>query len=368
MSNSFTYQFQQIDEMLKGARSILIASHENPDADAVGSTLCLNLVLKKLNFEPFLYLPHFPSKTLSFLPGFFEIKNKISENLKFDLLFGLDYGDFRRLKLPDHIFASGLSPKNIITIDHHQGDQKGEIKVVDPQASSTCEIIYWWLKENPPTKILNDKIGNSSIQIPTFSQKGRDWIDKEIAVCLLTGIVADTGGFSHVSTGFKTLRAASDLLSKGVSLVKIVNQTLSIESNFSLIICGKVLSRIKTIPEHSLVYSWLSYQDLKNQPFSTGDPTEILDNGWATSIISKAATCNYALFLVEHEKGEIKGSLRSEPFKGKKVDQIAKKLGGGGHPYAAGFTKEGTIEEVLKKVIELIKYNAEEPVGKSGLI
>ncbi len=61
-----------------------------------------------------------------------------------------------------------------------------------------------------------------------------------------------------------------------------------------------------------------------------------------------------SLFLVEYEKGKIKGSLRSEPYKGKKIDEIAKAMGGNGHSYAAGFKQEGSIEEVIKRVYNLI--------------
>ncbi|MDI6841176.1 MAG: DHHA1 domain-containing protein, partial [bacterium] len=71
--------------------------------------------------------------------------------------------------------------------------------------------------------------------------------------------------------------------------------------------------------------------------------------------ISAASQANLGLFLIEYEKGKIKGSLRSEPFKGKSVDKVAEALGGGGHPYAAGFSQEGTIEEVLKKVLDLLE-------------
>ena len=341
MSKLHLSQFQKINALLKNAKNILIVSHEDPDADAIGSMLGLNLFLKEIGLKPFLYLSDSPPNFFSFLPGFSEIKNKIPKDLDFDLLFGLDYGDFKRLNLPGYVLAKKSLIKNLITIDHHQGRQTGKVKIVDPKVSSTCEIIYQWLKEAPPA-------GSLPIDI----------IDKEIATCLLTGIVGDTGGFSHVSTSFRTMRAASDLLSKGAPLDRIENLTLFSESTSllkSAEIFGKVLSRIKTVPECKLVYSWLSTEDLRNQPFSTLELNEILGEGRVASIISKELNCNFALFLIEYKKGEIRGCLRSEPFKGKKVDQIAKKLGGGGHPYAAGFKQRGTIEEVLKKVLDLVE-------------
>jgi phosphoesterase RecJ-like protein len=325
--DDFSRQFDRANLLLSGKNNILIASHENPDADAVGSALALNFFLKNSGFSPVVFFADPVPKKFSFLPRFFEIKSEFKGHPEFEAALLLDYGDFKRLKLPDGI----VPEESMITIDHHSGDQRGEVRIVDQAVSSTAEMIYFWLKENPPAKAE---------------------ISKETAVCLLCGIAADTGCFSHVSTGSKTLKAASDLLSCGMSLEDIVSKTLSsgvLPSPGSANIFGKILSRARTIPGKNLVYSWVSAADLKS------NPSLVLEISGASSIISKESTCDYALFLVEYEKGKIRGSLRSEPFKNKKVDVVARKLGGGGHPYAAGFKQEGTIGEVLKKVIKMIE-------------
>ena len=109
---------------------------------------------------------------------------------------------------------------------------------------------------------------------------------------------------------------------------------------------GKVLSRAKLDEKTNLVYSWLAFDDLDRCKVSLADFDGI------TNLISSSSPVNLGLFLVEYEKGKIKGSLRSEPYKGRDVVKIAKALGGGGHAYAAGFQQEGTIDETLKKVIE----------------
>jgi phosphoesterase RecJ-like protein len=320
-------KFDSANALLSGKKSILIVGHENPDADAVGSALALKLFLEDSGFSPVVFFADQVPKKFSFLPGFFEIRSELGKDEKFEVFLFLDYGDFKRLKLPDFSWPED----RIITIDHHLGDQRGEVKIVDPASSSAAEIIYFWLQENPPVKIK---------------------ITRQEAVCLLCGIIGDTGCFSHVSTGPKTLRAASHLLSLGVSLEEIAAKTFSSGSlpyGESTRIFGKILSRIKAIPEKNIVYSWVSESDLKSHP------SLIFDISGAASIISKESSCDYALFLVEYEKGKVRGSLRSEPFKNKKVDSFARMLGGGGHPYAAGFKQEGTIGEVLKKVIKVIE-------------
>jgi len=324
MFNKLNNQFKQIDELLKNARKVLVASHENPDPDAVSSVLTIHNVLKNEGFQSLSYLPTTAPKNLNYLPGFFEIEYQVG-NFEPDVLIALDYGDFRRLRLPSHILNK--PQLNIITIDHHvESDQKGKIKIVEPAFSSTSEIVYHWLK-------------HKNVEI-----------SKDIALCLLSGIISDSGGFRHVSTSSETLNIVSELLSKGVSLSKITRQTLTMDSplNFSKA-WGKVLSRAKLDEKTNLVYSWLAFDDLDRCKVSLADFDGI------TNLISSSSPVNLGLFLVEYEKGKIKGSLRSEPYKGRDVVKIAKALGGGGHAYAAGFQQEGTIDETLKKVIELIK-------------
>jgi len=332
MTDKLKSQFKKINEIIGKSKKVLITSHENPDPDAVGSVLALSLILNKLGIKPLLYLSDPCPDSLSFLPDSFNIKDNIPKNTTFDILFALDYGDFKRLNLPSHILKKADLFDKIITIDHHQGKQEGKIKIVEPEISSTSEIIYQWIKKMPP--------------------KDDFEIDKDTATCLLTGIVADTGGFSHISTSFKTMEASSELLSKGGNLSKIINQVLFSKSAYSpgpLKSFAKVLSRIKFIPENKIVYSWLSFEDLK------GKSSENFELDGICSVIGKEEKCDFALFLLEYEKGKVRGSLRSEPFKGIKVDAIAERLGGGGHPYAAGFKQEGSIGEVLKKVLDLIR-------------
>src|SRR3989344_2904357 len=130
MSNNLNEQFKQIGELLKGAQKVLIASHENPDPDAVSSVLTLHNIFKKDGLESFPYLPNPAPKNLNYLPGFFEIKQEI-DDFEPDILFALDYGDFKRLKLPEHILNKQI---NIVTIDHHaESDQRGQVKILEPE-------------------------------------------------------------------------------------------------------------------------------------------------------------------------------------------------------------------------------------------
>lgn len=324
MQDKLSQQFQQIDELLKGARKVLIAAHENPDPDAVSSVLTMHNILRSEGLETLPYFPNQVPKSLNYLPRFFEIKYQI-DDFEPDVLVALDYGDFKRLRLPIHILNK--PQLDIITIDHHVvSDQRGKIKIVEPDFSSTAEIVYHWLRRR-----------NTEI-------------NKEIALCLLSGIISDSGGFRHVSTSSETLNIVSELLSKGVSLNKITRQTLTLDNplNFSKA-WGCALSRIRLDEKTNLAYSWFAFDDLNKYKLNLTDFDGI------TNLISTGSPINLGLFLMEYEEGKIKGSLRSEPYKGRDVVKIAKALGGGGHPYAAGFQQNGAIEETLKKVLNLIE-------------
>ena len=323
MSNNLGQQFQKIDELLKNARKILIASHQNPDPDAVASVLTFHYVFKKRNLASFPYLPDYPSSKLNFLPGFLEIKTEIN-SFEPDILFCLDYGDFRRLRLPPHLSTDN---NRIITIDHHlESDQRGVVKILEPEFSSTAEILYHWLNYQ-------------NIEI-----------DENIATCLLAGIFSDSGGFCHAATSAGTLNIVAELLLKGVSLVEITRQTLDFDRPLHLSQAwGQVLSRTQLDQRTGLAYSWLTIEDVEKLGCSLNDFDGI------ANLISTSSSLNLGLFLVEYEKGKVKGSLRSEPKGDKNVAEIVKSLGGGGHSYAAGFQQEGNIEEVLKKVLNLIE-------------
>ncbi|MFH1841293.1 MAG: bifunctional oligoribonuclease/PAP phosphatase NrnA [Candidatus Nealsonbacteria bacterium] len=327
MTEDLKPQFQEISKLLREDKSFLIASHQNPDPDAVASVLVFNYILKKRNQKTFPYLPDSPPKNLSFLPGFFEIKNEIG-SFRPDVLLCLDYGDFKRMRIPEEILKN--DSLEIITIDHHlEGDQRGRINVLKPEFSSTAEIIYYWLK-----------------------YEGIE-IDKNIANCLLAGIISDSGGFCHFSTTAETLNIVSELLLKGVSLSQISRQVLSSKKPLNLSrVWGKVLGGTKLDEKTGLAYSWVNFEDFQNFGI------KIVDFDGIANFISSASPLNLGLFLVEYEKGKIKGSLRSEPNKGINVVDIARSFKGGGHAYAAGFQEEGTVEDVLKKTLEVIKYNS----------
>lgn len=312
-------KFNKINELIAQSKNILIVSHRAPDEDAVGSALALKFAFKKQGINSSVFISDYSAKKYRFLPGYNLIDSELNSN-DFDLVFALDYGDVRRLAIDGF-----LEQKNpiVITIDHHVDEGAnhiGEIKILEP-VSSTSEIIYYYLKE----------LG---------------WpIDKDIATCILTGIIGDTGGFLHSNTSYQTLLTVGELLSQGIRINKIIKQILNsnafVNNSESL---GRLLSQAEKHPELDLVYLIINNNDFEKWHKSD------LDN--LASAINTVEDCKWALLLVEYQKGKTKGSLRSEEYKGIDVSKIASLFDGGGHKFASGFRVDGEPEKVFRQLIK----------------
>lgn len=315
-------KFNKINELVAQSKNVLIVSHRAPDEDAVGSALSLKFALKRQGIESSVFISGYSPKEFKFLPGYNLINSKLN-NYNFDLVFALDYGDVRRLAINDLLERS---KPTVITIDHHIDggvNHIGDVKILEP-ISSTSEIIYYYLKES-------------------------GWlIDRDIATCILTGIIGDTGGFLHSNTSYQTLLAVGELLSRGIRINKIIKQIFSssiLVNRFEVF--GQLLSRAEKYPELDLVYLVINNDDFESWHKSD------LEN--LVSTMNTAEDCRWSLLLVEYDKGKTKGSLRSEEYKGIDVSRIASLFGGGGHRLSSGFRVNKEPDKVLKQLIKKAK-------------
>lgn len=314
--------FNRVNELVAGSKNILIASHRSPDEDAVGSALALKFSFKKQGIDSSVFISDYSTKEYKFLPGYNLINSQLN-HYDFDLVFALDYGDIRRLAIDDLLMQKRPT---VITIDHHldQGaNHIGDVKILEP-ISSTSEIIYYYLKES-------------------------GWqIDRDIATCILTGIIGDTGGFLHANTSYQTLLTVGELLSRGIQINRIIRQILNSRALINKSeVFGQLLGRVERHPELDLVYLIVNHDDFESWHRSD------LDN--LVSTINMVEDCKWSLLLVEYEKGKTKASLRSEEYKGVDVSKIASLFGGGGHKLASGFRVNKEPGRVLKEVIKKTK-------------
>jgi len=314
----FKKDFERIKEEVFKFRRILIVSHVNPDGDSVGSSLGFYHFLKGQGRRAEVFVPGGVPANFRILPG----ANAISDRppSSYDLVIALDYGDWIRTGLKGNI-----PEEKIITIDHHPfRTQRGKVKLIDLNVSSTCEIIYFFL----------EYLGAE--------------IDRNIAFCLLTGIITDTGGLKHESTQVRTFEVVKKLILKGAPLEEVTEMTNPFRSLKILRFWGRLISSIVFCSECKLAYIAVD-KKLQEEFGATAE-----DVSGIVSLVATIPQARVSAVLVE-DKGEIRVSLRTESDRHADVSQIAQKLGGGGHKLASGFTSKLPMEETIEGLKREIK-------------
>lgn len=295
---------------LTAAQRVLIATHEHPDGDAVGSSLALLHALRLQGKTVTVYVPDLPPQYLHYLPGIDELTTTRPDVSSFDTVVILDCTRVYRAHLADEV----AQHTNTIIIDHHLGnDEAGTANLVLPTAAATAQILA-----------------------ELFAVSGVP-ITRDMATCLLTGIFTDTGSFMHDSTTPEILELASSLMSKGARLSLIAHETYQKKELPALRIWGEAFSRVMVSEKTGAAVSIITYEDLEHY----GADRDDLDG--VVNMLNTLPQTKFAMLLTEYEPGKIKGSLRSEPHKGVDVSKIAQRLGGGGHKLAAGFEIEGHL-------------------------
>lgn len=317
MNTMKNISFKQIEKTIKKSERILIACHQGPDGDAIGSLIAFGLYLKKIGKRPYLLCVSGVPESLKSIPGSKLIRSK-HPVASFDLIIGLDYGSLWRLGLDSYFKKHPEVP--LMTLDHHPlVDQDADFGIIKPGASSTAEIIYNYFKA----------VGFK--------------IDKKIAYSLAVGILTDTGFFKY-TTDAEPLRAMIELMNLGVKPIQIDNALSGHVKLEAMRFSGKVLGRAELRKKGNFTYSWLKRAELNKHHLTLDDLRGLAER------LRNLKEGKFAVLLIEDSKGKVRGELRSRPDKKFDVGKFAQKIGGGGHKYSAGFRFRGTIDGALKLV------------------
>lgn len=328
--------FQQVAHLLSGPRNILITSHTNPDGDAIGSSLAFRGYLELKGHSVCVMVPDAFPGFLKWMAGSHKImvfsdnqelcEKKIKEA---DVIFSLDYNNLDRLNHAGELVKASSAKK--ILLDHHKlPADHFDYKMSVIATSSTAELVFDFI---------------------AFSGD-KDLITKDIAECLYTGIMTDTGSFSYSCNYVKTYEIVADLFRKGINGEHIHRLVYDTYSESRLRLLGYSLSeKLVVLPEYHTAYIWLTKEELDRFNYQVGD-TEGLVN-YALSIEG----INFAALFSERDK-VIRVSLRS---KGNfKVDQIAREhFDGGGHANAAGAYSYVSMQETLDRFRSLLPDHLE---------
>ena len=307
-----------IIEEINNAESIVILTHENPDGDAIGSSLALYNGLKQIGKDADLIIPEFP-QTFEFLKNSKEVK-KEGKTDKYDLAIALDCGDIKRLDG----FAKYFEDANVrISIDHHSANTMfADYNFVNPMAPACCQILVTVLE------VLGIEI------------------DKEIGTCLLTGIITDTGGFKYSGVTSETFEFAAELLNKGVNVSNIYKKVLQTLSKPSFELRRRAMNRLEFLEEGKIAFTYTTLKDEEETMAGSNSHDGIVEMGRDIEGVE------ISIFLREKEDG-YKISLRSNEYVN--VSDICLMFSGGGHIRAAGGSVNLPFEQAKQKVIDECK-------------
>ncbi len=317
--------------LISEKKNIVIIVHRGPDGDAMGSALGLYNVLVQLGHIVTVITPNDYASFLYWLPGnekvivFTEEKEKAKQiTTDTDLIFLLDFGQIRRLDDYGDIVQNSTAKK--VMIDHHQEPDEhiSDILFSDVTACSTAQIVFEIIKE----------LGYKNL------------INKDVAECLYTGIMTDTGSFKYSSTTERTHHIIAELIGKGAENSKIHDLVYDNFSENRVKLLGYCLNqKLQIFKENKAAIISLNAEELKQFKFKKGDTEGIVN--YALSI----ENIIFAVFIAEKE-GLVKLSLRS---KGNfKVNEIAKKyFSGGGHKNAAGGISDISVNDTIEKLKEI---------------
>ena len=291
-------------EEIKKAESIVILTHENPDGDAMGSSLGMYHALKAMGKNPDIVIPSY-SRTFSFLPGVDEIK-KESAKENYDLAISLDCATIKML----NGFASYFENAKVkVSIDHHSTNTMfGDFNYVNPYAPACAQILI--------------------VILEYFNIE----VTKDIGTCILTGIITDTGGFKYSGVTSETFEFVAWLLNRGVNVSKIYQKVLQTRTKSNFELNRIAANRIEFLEDGKVTFTYITKQDEEQVKAEMGDHEGIVEMGRGIEGVE------VSIFIRESEKG-YKVSLRSNEYVN--VSDVCLMFGGGGHQRAAGCTMRG---------------------------
>jgi len=310
-----------IIEKLKSSEKILIVSHKNPDGDTLGANFALALSLTESGKYVVSYCDSkIPSEYEFLLKNNVKFTRELGDSEVFDIVIFVDCGDSNRSSRFKKI--KGLT-ECIINIDHHKTNTNfGHINLVKANSSSTGEIIF---------EILT---------------KGKFPINKNIAECLYTAILTDTGSFRYSNTNENTFQTASKLLEFGVNSWEIAEKVYESRPLKRILIMKEALNSLDISKNGKVATMTVTYQILKKYKGNSEDTDGLVNIG------RSIAGIEFSIFIREEENG-CKISFRS---KGNlDVAKFAKEIGGGGHKNAAGAFLKEPLDNVKSRIAELIE-------------
>ncbi len=326
----------ELQQLVEKSKKIAILTHYNPDGDAMGSSLGLSQMLRKIGKDTRVIVPNDFPKFLKWMPDAnyvlnAEFKNRQAKEWvdEADLIFCLDFNSSDRIEKMKTSLENAKAPK--VLIDHHQQPETFDLMYSDTQQPATCQMIYHVFE-------------------------AMNWIDKmdaNIAQCLYTGLITDTGNFKYRNTTSDTHRVAGELMEYDIEIDTINSHIYDSNSVGRLQLLGMVIRRIRVEPEAYTSFLYVTKEELTEVGFQKGDTEGFVNYGLSVEGVKMT------VFLAEDiQKNFVKLSFRS---KGNvDVSRITRTyFEGGGHINAAGGKSNLSILETIDKINTIIREDQE---------
>lgn len=323
-----TDSLPKLVELVSQAKDVLIGTHLNPDGDAIGSALAVSLWLDKLGVRNEVICHNALPGYLHFLPGHERVTLRPTRT-GHDLGMVLDLDSLDRLGSCKPYFEA---VPHLILIDHHQPhEMPGNLRIVDSTAPATAAILC-------------DAFQNLLSTDPALFGGS---IGADIAECLLTGLVTDTGSFRYPNTTAQSLHQAAWLVEQGANLFRVTDECYLNRDEQAVQLLREALNLMKSDCNGRLAWAVLP-PELYTKLGAQEEHTE----GIVNEILS-ARPVQAAFVLRAGKFGKVKGSLRSKGDLD--VAKVAQQIGGGGHKNASGVTVEDSLEGAEATVVQALK-------------
>ena len=330
MSGGRPAEVERILAAIRNGERFLICSHSRPDGDAVGSMLAMGLLLRQMGKRAELVSADRVPLIYRGLPGADQIQTAMRVWGQYDAVILLECDGLERTRL------LGLERIFQINIDHHaSGKQFADLNWIDCDACSVGELVYWLL----------------------LAAGGE--LTAEMATCLYTTLLTDTGGFCYGGIQARTFNLAAVFTAAGADPVRIARDVYFATPVSKMKLLGVALGNLQR--RENLAWLWVTHSDMMSTAATEEDCEGIVN--YALSI----AGIDIAAFLRELPDGRVRVSLRSKTLgdiggsAGKRLEDealdvaaIAEGLGGGGHQKAAGCTLEGPMERATQEILSAL--------------
>ena len=321
-----------IGRLLAEPQTVLITTHQNPDADAMGSSLALAGYLRKKGHRVTVVTPTEYPQNLHWMAGndsviAFDEKQRVAVSQLIDeasAIFCLDFSAIDRIKELAPMVRQARARK--VLIDHHlEPESFADLALWSPEAAATAELIFQLITE------LGD----------------RDLIDVPIAECIYAGLMTDTGSFRHSNTTGNVHRIAGTLIDIGIDVSTIHRRIFDNVSIDKFRLLGYVLNeKLKVLPDYCFAYITLTEDELKTYRSKTGDTEGMVNYALAVQGVVMAA------ILIDRGE-EIRISFRSVGDFSVR-DLASAHFNGGGHRNAAGGRSKLTLAETEQQVLAVL--------------